>query len=132
MSLVGEVIGSVISFYLYRKGIRRFIPSPKTKSKYLERLIGATGLRAFILILSLRLLPFVPSGLVNIGAAFGQVSLATFGTATLIGKVPALLFEAYTVNHYLKWEGEEKLLLTLLGLVLIGGYFSADRLKNQR
>jgi uncharacterized membrane protein YpjA/uncharacterized membrane protein YdjX (TVP38/TMEM64 family) len=131
LSLVGEVIGSIVSFQLYRKGIRKFIPNYKSKHKYLERLLSTKGIQAFTLILSLRLLPFVPSGLINIGAAFGRVSALTFGTATLIGKVPALLFESYTVSNYLAWEGEGKVALTLLGVILIAGYFAFDKLKKE-
>jgi uncharacterized membrane protein YdjX (TVP38/TMEM64 family) len=132
LSLVGEVIGSIVSFQLYRKGIRRFIPNQISKPKYIERLLSTKGIQAFTLILSLRLLPFVPSGLVNIGAAFGKVSALTFGAATLIGKVPALLFESYTVSNYLAWEGEGKVVLTLLGIILIGGYLVVNRLKRER
>jgi uncharacterized membrane protein YdjX (TVP38/TMEM64 family) len=130
LSLIGEIIGSIVSFWLYRKGIRKFISQQDFNSLSLRRLLSARGSEAFLLILSLRLLPFVPSGLVNIGAAFGTVSLVTFGLATLIGKIPALLLEAYTVNYYISWEGEGKMILTILGIFLIGGYMVAGKMKR--
>jgi uncharacterized membrane protein YdjX (TVP38/TMEM64 family) len=124
LSLIGEVVGCMISFKLYRMGFKKFLPKDELKGKYVKRLHSVKGTEAFILILSLRLLPFVPSGLVNIGAAFGKVSLLNFSLATLIGKVPALLFEAFTVYSYLSWaSGETKVILTLVGLIIIGFYF---------
>jgi uncharacterized membrane protein YdjX (TVP38/TMEM64 family) len=132
LSLIGEIIGSLVSFHLYRIGIRRFIPKQEFKQKHLQRLLSVKGSQAFVMILSLRLLPFVPSGLVNIGAAFGKVSSFTFGMATLIGKIPALLFEAFTVNQYISWESEGKLYLTLLGILIIGTYFIVGKRKESQ
>ncbi len=122
LSLVGEVIGSLVSFYLYRKGIRRILPIQSYKNKYLQRLYSAKGIQAFLLIVALRLFPFVPSGLVNIGAAFGKVSSLVFGLATIIGKIPSLLMEAFAVSNYLSWEGDGKYVSTIIGIILIGGY----------
>lgn len=55
LSLIGEVIGSVVSFWLYRKGIKRFTTQKEISSPYLKRLLGTKGSEAFFLLLSLRL-----------------------------------------------------------------------------
>jgi uncharacterized membrane protein YdjX (TVP38/TMEM64 family) len=127
LSLVGEVLGSVISLILYRKGIKIFIREKEITLPYYKKLLTTTGMEAFLLIVSLRLLPFVPSGLVNIGASFSNVSLATFGLATLIGKIPAVLMEAMAVSQYMKWEGEEKFYITVFAMVLLGIYLFLKR-----
>ncbi len=132
LSLLGEVIGSLFSFWLYRKGIKLFTPQKEISSLYLNRLLGAKGGEAFFLLLSLRLLPFIPSGLINIGAAFGKVSAFTFGWATLIGKIPALFLEAYAVSHYLSWDGRGKMILTVIGIILIGVYMITGKVKRMK
>ncbi|WP_246942544.1 TVP38/TMEM64 family protein [Bacillus pinisoli] len=123
LSLVGEVMGSIISFALYRKGIKLVVGEKLHTLPYLGKLQKSSGLEAFVLILSLRLLPFVPSGLVNIAASFSKVSIGTFGLATLLGKIPAVFIEAYAVSEYMSWEGQEKLYFTLAGLCLLVAYY---------
>jgi uncharacterized membrane protein YdjX (TVP38/TMEM64 family) len=59
-------------------------------------LLEAKGLEAFFLVLSLRLLPFVPSGVVTFVATIGKTPLLIFIIASSIGKIPALLLEAYS------------------------------------
>jgi uncharacterized membrane protein YdjX (TVP38/TMEM64 family) len=118
LSLIGEVIGSIISVTLYRKGIKLLTKEKEIKLPFIQRLLTSTGTEAFLLILSLRLLPFVPSGLVNIGASFSNVSLLTFGLATLLGKIPAVMMEALAVSHYMSWSGQVKVYVTVAGVVL--------------
>ncbi|MBM6617735.1 TVP38/TMEM64 family protein [Bacillus suaedaesalsae] len=128
LSLAGEVLGSVISFQLYRLGFTK-LRSQNWDSNHIEKLRHVQGVQAFIIILSMRLLPFVPSGLVTLGAAFGTVSLPTFAIATLIGKIPAILMEAYSVHTYLNWENEAKVWLTVIGILLIGMYLLFKKMK---
>lgn len=128
LSFAGEVIGSVVSFQLYRLGFRR-LHSQDWNSKQIEKLRSINGVEAFIVILSMRLLPFVPSGIVTLGASFGKVSLLTFACATFIGKAPALLMEAYTIHSYLSWESEVKIWLTVISILLFGVYLLFKKLK---
>ena len=78
VSFLGEMAGAAISFFLYRKGFK--IKTQKVLQKFpnVRRLIDAKGKQAFTLILSLRLLPFVPSGIVTFAAAIGKVSIIIF------------------------------------------------------
>lgn len=75
------------------------------------RLLEAKGKDAFLLIVSLRLLPFVPSGVVTFASAIGAVSAGVFILASSIGKVPALLLEAYSVYNIAEWNMEGKIIL---------------------
>lgn len=98
VSIVGEAVGAVISFILYRKALHRYT-SPD--GKRLRRLREAQGVEAWFLVLGLRLVPFIPSGLVTLSAAFSRMSLLSFAAASTIGKVPALLIEALAVTAIL-------------------------------
>ncbi|KAA0547450.1 VTT domain-containing protein [Bacillus sp. BGMRC 2118] len=128
VSLAGEVIGSIISFKLYRLGFMK-LHSQNRNIKYIEKLRHVRGVQAFILILSMRLLPFMPSGIITLGSAYGTVTLFTFTSATLIGKIPAILMEAYSVHTYLNWEDEAKVWFTIIGIVLLGMYVLFKKLK---
>lgn len=94
VSIIGEAVGAVLSFILYRKALHRFT-SPD--GERLKRLREADGVEAWFLVLGLRLMPFVPSGLVTLSAAFSRMSLPSFAVASTVGKVPALLIEALAV-----------------------------------
>jgi uncharacterized membrane protein YdjX (TVP38/TMEM64 family) len=119
LSFLGEAIGAVAAFVLYRKGFKKAVDKPLHKYPRAERLITATGKEAFLLILGMRLLPFVPSGLVTFAAAIGSVDLLTFILASSIGKIPALFIEAYSVYQVTQFGWQGKVILGFIALVLI-------------
>ncbi|OEF97513.1 TVP38/TMEM64 family protein [Desulfuribacillus alkaliarsenatis] len=108
ISFVGESLGAIIAFVLYRKGFRSYLQRQLEKYPKAKSLIDAKGKDAFIIIISLRLLPFMPSGIVTFGGAVGQVSLLTFALASSLGKIPALMIEAFAVYQVtqLTWVGK--------------------------
>ncbi|WP_114165212.1 TVP38/TMEM64 family protein [Exiguobacterium sp. TNDT2] len=115
VSIVGEAAGAVLSFILYRKVLHRYT-SPD--GKRLRRLREAEGIEAWFLVLGLRLMPFVPSGLVTLSAAFSRMSLPSFAVASTIGKVPALVIEALAVAAVLNVAAGWQLGLIALLIVL--------------
>lgn len=119
LSLFGEIIGAWISFILYRKGFKSKFADQLLKFPKISKLVNAEGRDAFSLIFSLRLIPFVPSGLITFAAAIGKVSASVFIISSSLGKIPALLIEAYSVYQVtsLKWQG--KLILAILAIALI-------------
>lgn len=119
LSFLGEALGAFISFVLYRKGFKKNVNKRLQRSPKLEQLVSAKGREAFMLIFSLRLLPFVPSGLVTFAAAVGVVPLLVFVTASSLGKIPALLLEAYAVQQVTHFGWQGKLILAAAGLGLI-------------
>jgi uncharacterized membrane protein YdjX (TVP38/TMEM64 family) len=122
ISFLGEAIGAIIAFFLYRKGFKKSIAHQLHQFPKVQRLLEAEGRQAFLLILSLRLIPFVPSGLVTFAAAIGRVAPFTFLTASSLGKIPALLLEAFSVYQVIQFGWLGKLILTLFALCLL--YFS--------
>ncbi len=119
ISFIGEAAGAAVSFALYRKGFKQISREKLKGYPRVVRLLEAKGKEAFLLILSLRLLPFVPSGLVTFASAIGAVSAGIFVLASSIGKVPALLLEAYSVYNVTQWSTEGKLILGILALACI-------------
>lgn len=119
ISFAGEAIGAVVAFWLYRKGFKRSIGKSLDKFPKAQRLITAQGKEAFLLILSMRLLPFVPSGLVTFAAAVGRVSLLLFFIASSIGKAPALLLEAYSAYQVTAFGTQGKIILGICAVALL-------------
>lgn len=128
VSIIGEAIGAVVSFMLYRAALHRYM-SPD--GRRLNRLREADGAEAWFLVLALRLLPFIPSGLVTLSAAFSHMSLMSFVTASTIGKVPALILEALAVTAVLHVAtGWKFTLLAFIGLVYLVWHFSQRSGEN--
>lgn len=119
ISFLGEALGAVVAFYLYRKGFKKEASQQLEKHRNIKALIDAGGSKAFWLIFSLRLIPFVPSGLVTFAAAIGKVAAPTFLVASSVGKLPALLLEGYAVYQVTEFGWQGKLILTVFaGFIL--------------
>ncbi|WP_042350774.1 TVP38/TMEM64 family protein [Bacillus massiliigorillae] len=117
VSLVGEALGAIISFFIYRKGIHKV--NIHSTNKAIIRLKSAKGFEGFMLILALRLFPFVPSGLVTLAGAGSKISLLNYSIASTLGKVPALFIEAYAVMHVLKLQWQIQIGLAVVAILVI-------------
>ncbi|MFD1737567.1 TVP38/TMEM64 family protein [Bacillus salitolerans] len=120
LSFIGETLGAILSFLLYRRGLVTFNFEGR-ESKYLKKLVAVSGFHAFWLLLSLRLLPFIPSGLVNIYAALGKISLPIFISSTLIGKIPALFIEASASYQIISLGKQGNMFLLSIGIIILIG-----------
>lgn len=119
ISFAGEAIGAFLAFLLYRLGFKKAIANRLEKYPSAKKLLQAQGLEAFYAIVSLRLIPFIPSGIITFAAAIGKVSLLTFFLASSPGKVPALLMEAYAAYQVTAFSWQGKLILFATGVYLL-------------
>ena len=119
ISFLGETIGAGIAFLLYRRGFKKTVEKRLDKYPKVKRLINAENKEASYLIFSLRLIPFVPSGLITFAAAVGKVSFSIFIVASSLGKLPALLMEAYAVYEVTQFGWPGKLILVAVALALL-------------
>jgi uncharacterized membrane protein YdjX (TVP38/TMEM64 family) len=119
ISFLGEAIGAGIAFLLYRKGFKKAVEKKLDKYPKVKRLIDAENKEAFYLVLALRLIPFVPSGLITFAAAVGRISFPVFIIASSLGKLPALFIEAYAVNAVTNFGWQGKLILVAAAAVLL-------------
>lgn len=119
LSFLGEALGAVVAFLLYRKGFKKAITQQLVKFPKAQQLVLAKGKQAFLLVVSLRLLPFVPSGIVTFGAAVGTMTAFQFLIASSVGKAPALLIEAYSVHQVTRFQWQGKLILAVAAISLL-------------
>jgi uncharacterized membrane protein YdjX (TVP38/TMEM64 family) len=135
LSILGEALGAVISFILYRKGLKKLSGSTDSSRtiKVLERLKQTHGMEAFVLVILLRLFPFAPSGLVTLAASYSAIGTWTFTLSSTIGKVPALFIEAYSVHTVLGWETEYQFAAAIFVAVAgISYYYWTTKRKKRR
>lgn len=134
VSLAGEVIGAVLAFSLYRWGSRKMKTLSKWKeSKWFYRVNESSRMKQMTGIVLLRINPLIPSGVVNFGASLTTISLTDFMIATLIGKIPSMVFETL-VGHDIVFLSENKfrLVLSLLLGILVFVLFLSKRKKEEK
>ena len=128
VSFLGEAAGAIIAFVLYRRGFKKTIAAQLQKFPRAQRLVNAQGKEAFMLVVSLRLIPFVPSGLVTFAAAVGRISPLSFFISSSLGKLPALLLEGYSVHQVTQFNWQGKVILCIVALFLI--YITVKKIRN--
>ncbi|WP_428908226.1 TVP38/TMEM64 family protein [Niallia sp. Krafla_26] len=134
--IIGEALGAIVSFILYRKGIRKLLSYPKmetiNKNKYIQKLRNTDGVTAVFIILFLRVLPFVPSGAVTLAAALSPIHVLTFSLASTTGKIPALFIEAYSIAHVLTMDTKWQLFIILLICLFYFLYVGFKKWKEKK
>lgn len=105
ISLSGSMLGTILLFFITRYGFRAWAqhkikryPMVQEYDEYLNR-------RSFLAILIARLIPVIPSQVVNIVCGLSKVNWAVFIIASAIGKIPNILIFSYAgANlHHNKW-----------------------------
>ncbi|MDC0759700.1 VTT domain-containing protein [Brevibacillus sp. AG] len=121
ISLTGEVVGACIALFLYRYTIKKADRREKLKSfKWVHAINGTTSFRKCLAIVLLRLNPMMPSGVINLGAALTNITFVQFLVATLIGKVPSMVFETFVGHDLITFsENKFRLLFALLAGALV-------------
>lgn len=130
ISFAGEALGAAVAFVLYRYGFRKKTETGLQRFPKAQQLLHAQGREAFLLILSLRLLPFVPSGLVTFAAAVGTVAPLLFIVASSLGKIPALLLEAHTVQAVVNRSWIGTIVLAAVAVFLLVRLLRRKQLKT--
>lgn len=108
ISLAGEVLGAGVAFILYR-----YVLTKSSRLKKLERMAwinkinDSSRFRKGLAVVLLRMNPLLPSGVINLGAALTSISFLDFFIATLLGKIPAMVFETF-VGHDLVYLSDNK------------------------
>lgn len=124
--IIGEAAGAIVSFILYRRGVSKLSTYSKIQhleNKYLGKLKNTGGMTGFLIVILLRIIPFVPSGAVTLTAALSKMRLISFSLASTLGKIPALFIEAYSINHVLQLPFESQLTVILTICILALLYF---------
>lgn len=119
ISWIGEVIGAVFMFIFARYFFRKMLEKWICKSKYLKQVDDYSAENGFKALLIARLLPLAPSGIITAVAAISRIGFKEFFLATLIGKLPPVVFKVM-IGHDLVFAGENMTrLIVIVGLVIL-------------
>ncbi|WP_282139122.1 VTT domain-containing protein [Rossellomorea aquimaris] len=102
VSILCESLGTIIRFVLYRRGTSSSKLDKVTRNKYFVKLKNAQGNEWIFLLFAFRIVPFIPSSVVTVAAAFSNIHIVAFSIISTIGKIPALLMEAMIVVNVIK------------------------------
>ena len=121
LSVVAETVGVTISFQLLRFFFRDSARKIIAKNKKLQSIDKYSSKNGFKVMLIARMVPYVPSGLLNAAGALSSLSLRDYFIASLIGKFPSTSIEAI-IGHdaILNEEGYWRIVISvILAIVLI-------------
>lgn len=121
VSWIGECLGAVIAFILWRSLLQRAARRLIRRSPHLSLADEFSGKNGFKAMLAARLIPLAPSGLITLLGAVSSMSFADMLRATLIGKLPSIVLEVL-LGHQLAFAQNDALRLVLLAFVVISGY----------
>ena len=94
LSVVAETVGVSISFILLRFFFRSSARKIISKSKRLRSVDKYSTKKGFTVMLIARMVPYVPSGILNAAGALSSMSLRDYFLASLVGKFPSTGIEA--------------------------------------
>jgi uncharacterized membrane protein YdjX (TVP38/TMEM64 family) len=115
MTWFGSTAASVLMFALVRYGFREWGAKLLHERPMLDKLTALFERHAFLAILLARLVPFVPSIIVNVYAALSRVSFPVYATASALGKIPAMLLFASAGSQMLDAPRQAAVTLLVYG-----------------
>ncbi len=133
ISLLGESLGALLAFILYRKGLKKISNEKLKKHPKINKIINSNKKEQILLILSFRLIPYMPSGLVTYAASISSMKTSIFVIFSTIGKIPAMILEVLLVSEAINLVEQQniKSSLTLLAVITIF-YIIIKIIKNKR
>ena len=119
LSWIFTVLGSLLSYYLFRKKLsKKFINYTKdneTVEKYIKILRNISTGKMLLIVA----LPFTPAFAVNIAAGILKIDFKKYLTAILFGKISLVIYSAYIGTSFVDGLSNPIILLKIAILILI-------------
>lgn len=134
LSCVAETVGVAISFILLRFFFRDSAKKIISKSKTLTNIDKYSGEKGFVFMLIARMVPYIPSVLLNAIGALSSLSFRNYCVASFIGKFPSTGIEAI-IGHdaILREENPTRIIITIIfAVILIAGAYFYERHENKK
>lgn len=123
LSVVAETVGVTISFLLLRFFFRDSAKKLIEKSKFLSSIDKYSSKKGFLVMLIARMVPYIPSGVLNAVGALSSLNLRDYFLSSLIGKFPSTGIEAI-IGHDTIVQQEDStriVIVVILAIILIVG-----------
>ena len=129
ISVAAETVGVTISFLLLRFFFRDTAQKLIKKSKFLSSVDKYSSKKGFVVMLIARMVPYIPSGVLNAVGALSSLSLRDYVLSAFIGKFPSTGIEAI-IGHDAITQQEDStrmIVVIILAVILIAGAFWYER-----
>lgn len=122
LSVIAETVGVTISFQLLRFFFRDSAKKLINKNKKLRSVDKYSSKNGFMIMLIARMVPYVPSGILNAAGALSSMSLRDYFLASLVGKFPSTGIEAIIGHDAVLQEGSMTriIVVVIFAIALIG------------
>ena len=123
LSCVAETVGVTIAFILMRFYFREAAEKAIAKSPFLAKVDQYSGSKGFIIMLIGRMVPYLPSAVMNAVGALSSIRFRDYVLASLVGKFPSTGIEAI-IGHDLIMQQEDNTRLIIVvicaGILIYG------------
>ena len=123
LSCVAETVGVTIAFVLMRFYFREAAEKAIAKSPFLAKVDQYSGSKGFIIMLIGRMVPYLPSAIMNAVGALSSIRFRDYVLASLVGKFPSTGIEAI-IGHDLIMQQEDNTRLIIVvicaGILIYG------------
>ena len=134
LSCVAETVGVTIAFILMRFYFREAAEKAIAKSPFLAKVDQYSGSKGFIVMLIGRMIPYLPSALLNAVGALSSIKLREYVIASFVGKFPSTGIEAI-IGHDLimKQEDNTRLVVVIIaaGILIYAAIRYEKRLMRE-
>ena len=121
ISYVATIIGCIVSFTIFRKGLSKWLYK-KIKSKdNLKDLMNQISNIKFTTLVVITALPFTPAFSVNIASGLSKIRYRKFIAAMAVSKVSIVYFWGFVGTTFIESITDIKVLIEL-GLILVAAY----------
>ena len=134
ISVAAETVGVTISFLLLRFFFRDAAEKLISKSKFLSSMDKYSSEKGFVVMLIARMVPYVPSGLLNAVGALSSLTLTDYFLASLVGKFPSTGIEAIIGHDAILQEEDPTriIVVVIFAVVLIGWAYWFEKKHSQK
>lgn len=129
VSWLATVIGCVISFTIFRKGLSKYLYG-KYKMPGVETITKKISKMSFTTLVLITALPFTPAFSINIAAGLSKMSYKKFIPAMLIAKISIIYFWGFIGKNLLESITDINTLLKI-ALVLLIGYLISHLIREK-
>ena len=119
LSCAAETVGVTIAFLLMRFYFRDAAEKVITKSPFLSKIDRYSGTKGFFVMLIARMIPYIPSALLNAVGALSSIRLRDYVIASFVGKFPSTGIEAI-IGHDLIVQQPDNTRLIIVIVCAIG------------
>lgn len=130
ISWISTVIGCVISFMIFRKGLSSYFYGKFGNVPEAIKIANKINKMNFSTLVIITALPFTPAFSINIAAGLSKMSYRKFIVAMLIAKVSIVYFWGFVGKSLLESITDINTLLKL-GLILIIGYLVSTLVRKK-